>query len=171
MNRKTKADGGFTLVEMIVALVLGGIIVAAISPIFLGNAKSYYAVTSGNENIQAARIGFNRIMADLREINRSTSIVTGNAVSITFTDVNSNVITYTWSGSTVTRTKTGVPLAVLIPSASSFQIDYLDNVGATVTPPVAAPANVWRIQVTMQVTAAGQTVNFQSTVNPRMMPF
>lgn len=166
------SDRGFTLLEMIISLVVGGIVIATIAPIFRGNARSFYTVTAGNESIQAARIGFNRMMADLRDIALSTAITNGTANSITFSSVENTpnpVITYAFTNNTVTRTKTNVPTAVLIPGVTNFTIAYFDTVnGSTpIIPPVANQINVWSIRVTLDVTVVGQNMTFQSTVHPR----
>ncbi len=160
---------GFTLIEMIVSMVIAGIAMAAITPIFMGNTKSFNTVTLINESAQAARIGFNRLMADLREINRSTSISNGTANSITFIDVSGNVISYSQSGYDINRAKGVVASAKMIPNVSGFSIQYYDRNDALIALPISAPTNVWRICVTLNVTISGQTATFESSVNPRMM--
>jgi len=168
--RKTSVGNrGFTLIEMVVSLVIAGIVMATLTPIFVGNTRSFNTVTLVNENVQAARIGFNRLMADLREINRSASISNGTANSIVFTDVSANVISYTQSGYNINRAKGAVASALMIPNVSGFTIQYYDRNDALISPPLSAPANVWRIRVTLNVTVSGQTATFESSVNPRMM--
>jgi len=174
--RQTRThSAGFTLIEMIISIVLVGIIVASISPLFQGSARSYYTVTTINENFQAARIGFNRMLSDLRELLGSTSILSGTSYSITFTDVNGSTITYVLSNAyTLDRTKTGtdnIPPAVLVPNVTGLDIEYFDKDGVELAAPLAAPANVWNIRVSMTVNVSGQSASFQGTASPRNIPF
>ena len=61
-----RRSAGFTLIEMTVALVVTGIVMMAVLPLFKVNLNSYITVQSGKQHLDMTRIGFNRMIAENR---------------------------------------------------------------------------------------------------------
>jgi prepilin-type N-terminal cleavage/methylation domain-containing protein len=59
---------GYTLIEVVIVLIITGILVMTVNPFFKINLKSYLAVRSGKEMLQASRIGLNRMANEMRRM-------------------------------------------------------------------------------------------------------
>lgn len=58
---------GFTLIEMMVAMLLGLIVIAGVSSVFLANMRSYHANTALGDVQSNARIAFELMARDIRQ--------------------------------------------------------------------------------------------------------
>jgi type IV pilus assembly protein PilW len=85
-SRGQRRSGGFSLIELMIAVVLGLLVVAGLINLFIANRKSYQ-VQSGNNFLQedlriaSDRIGWSLRMADFWGGNPATSVVVGTAAS------------------------------------------------------------------------------------------
>ena len=84
--RWQRRSGGFSLIELMIAVVLGLLVVAGLINLFVANRKSYQ-VQSGNNFLQedlriaSDRIGWSLRMADFWGGNQASSVVVGTAAS------------------------------------------------------------------------------------------
>ena len=165
LNRILNNQKGMSLIELIVAIVVGAILVSATTPIVDVILGTYITATGVQEKQQEARIAFNRMINELRMIPSQTDITTLTSNSIAFTDFDGNTIQYSLSGNDLQRN--GFTCAQ---SITSFSIQSMD-VNNTVVTPSALNANVWSLQVSLTVQAQigsdMRTYTFQSQVNPR----
>lgn len=139
------ADEGFTLVEMIMAMTIFGVILSVALSVVSGTKKSSDTVRQVNDLNSEARQALNRISRELRQAVAVESVVgTDGAAGLTFdVDFNGNGtidsstadperLTYTWtssniylsaadvSGSTVTQ-------PILSGHVTSFRLDYFSS--------------------------------------------
>src|SRR5688572_11160216 len=68
-QRTSGAPGmrGFTLVELMIAMVLGLIVVGAVAAVFATNSRTYAATESLGRVQESARVAFELISRDIRE--------------------------------------------------------------------------------------------------------
>jgi len=152
---------GFTLVEMVLVIVLTAIIATLGSRIL---ASGFGAYITGKDLIQTewqGNIALERLARDLRLVRSASAadltITPGDQIS--FTDSNSNAISYTLSGTSLMRNSQ--PLADDI---SSLSFSYIASDGKT----SAASADlVHYIVVTLSTSRRGLNHDFSTIIHPR----
>lgn len=170
---RIKSSRGFSLVELMVALVLSGLAMAGIY-------RGYVAIVVAND-VQAAaielnqvlRIGLKRLTDELRMAGYnpfdSTPAPTldsaSNSTSISFSgDFDDDALTpygtisYQWDGygTDLVRSADGGPAQVVIPNVDGFSFVYLDSGGNVILPP---PPNTTPVVNTVQIAIVARTTN------------
>lgn len=157
---KKKQEQGFTLIELILAIVIVGIIAIAITAAFAPTMRVSVAVDTRKEALQGGRLAIERM---IREIREARSIAAGfTATSLTFTNAASSTITYSLSGASLQRIVGGVPSDITC-CVQGLTLTYLKKDGSAAT----LPADVWRIRADLQIKVGDETVELRSEVNPR----
>jgi len=135
---------------------------------------AFHTATSINEGYQASRIGFNRMISNLRMIPSTINITDGQDNSITYTNFDGESITYTLSGGVLQQGVDGTYYTCMR-HIDDLTISYLDTAGATISPPITSSNNVWRIEVeitvSMQVGGSQNSTVFRGSVTPRNFLF
>ncbi len=158
-----KGKQGFTLIELILAIVIVGIIAIAITAAFAPTMRVSVAVDTRKEALQNARSAMERM---LREIREAKSISAGfTPVSLTFINPANSTITYSWSGTPSTPLqRNGTDLACCV---EAMTLTYLKKDGTPVVIPPDSLSDVWRIQADLQIKVGDETVELRSEVNLR----
>ncbi len=158
--RPVKGREGFTLIEVVIVIVLIGVLATVLIQPFHQGVPSFIAVETRGDLTAEARQATTRMVREIRNIQRDVDngpeISSANATSITFTDVLSNGITFSLSGSTVQRNTN-----TLADKVSSLQFRYFDGSNAELTSlPLSGPnrEKVRRIRVVLTMQEGGQTV-------------
>ncbi len=130
---------GFTIPELLVAVAVVGLVLAAVLLIHQGTLQAYVFNSTSTETQQNARFALDRMA---REIRAASAITTATATSITFTAQDGvTVVTYALTGTTLTRNSQTVVGGV---AALTFVYrDANDATGATAT-------NTRRMDITIQ---------------------
>lgn len=152
---------GFTIIEMILAMVIVSIIVVSIAQMMLKGIDSYSLIVDRREAVQGARLAANIMSTELATITSpATDISSISATSITFTPAGGGgAITYLVSGSNLLRNSK--VLASSVTAATGFT--YFTSGGAV----TSDAAQVHRIGITVAVTAqnpANGTVTVKENV-------
>ena len=78
-------DAGFTIVEMVVAMVIMGIVASALSTTMVGSRETAETVRQVNNLNEEARLALNRIARELRQAREITAVGQADpALSVTF---------------------------------------------------------------------------------------
>lgn len=154
MRTMWRCPRGFTLAELLVALAILGLVLAGVVAIQQSALQAYVAGSNSVETQQNARVALERMSRDLRE---ATAITAANATTVTFTPVqlaapNPPVpnVTYALNGANLQRTVAGGPVEVLIGGVQILTLVYRDAADAALAVPVGTPANIRRIDITVQ---------------------
>lgn len=85
MIRRLRAnEGGFSLVELLVVVLVGGVLLSAIAGVVVAMLRTQRFVTTTRENLDEARVAVERIRQDLRGARRiQTTGPSGSASSAT----------------------------------------------------------------------------------------
>ncbi len=175
--RVLRREGGFTLVEMLVAIAVLGLILSGIASLLQATVTASGQTMNETPLQMEARSALDTMVGDLREAyygDTTTSVIVSmSGTSVTFyapdrlTPFHLREITYQLSGSKlqrgfVTSTNTGGPawtvlaapstFSNIVPNVTNFSLTYQDANGNT----TATPANVVRVLITLTVTAAPQ---------------
>ncbi|MBW2631685.1 MAG: prepilin-type N-terminal cleavage/methylation domain-containing protein [Deltaproteobacteria bacterium] len=187
--------GGFTLVEILVALFVMGIAVGAIYGIFTASNKSYHTQDRVAEAQQGVRVGTDFMVRDIRmagldPLNTAgAGIEEATATKIRFTsdiDMNGTIdnpqneekTTYEYDSANSRLRRclyegtAGVSWQTLIDNVSVLSLGYLDANGNTIAVPVAATdlGNIKTVVILMTCDGTdtqGQT--FSRTINTRVI--
>jgi len=143
-------EKAFTLIEVIVALVLVGII-AAVAGMGLVQITQGYVFTKKNaETVQKAQIAIARIS---KELGAATSIAaTPTSASITYTRDGSITNTITISGNSVQMS--GSNSGMLVDDVASYPTSsfiYYNGAGASFTPTASTTPTIKRIDINLTV--------------------
>lgn len=142
---------GFTLVELLVACAMLGLALAAVTIVVERGIRQSFIGTHKSEVQQNARAALERMAREIRET--TVPLTAATATSITFTHPDDGAITYTIDGNNnLTRNNTtvigGLRNLLLQPQLSLFV--YRDVDDSVLASPVATPANVYRVNITVQ---------------------
>lgn len=166
-QKDQKRVPGFSLIELLIAIAISGIVLGAVSSLFIMQNKSYSVQEQVAEMQQNARAAMDIMTREIRMAGpASTGIVSATANSINFTqdingdgdtaDANENM-TYAYDTADNQITRNTQPVAEKI---QSLEFKYWDD---TVTDyqdsnmlsrPVANPANIRVIQITITARTA-----------------
>lgn len=156
VNHKEK---GFTLIEIIVALVLMAIIAAVVSMGFLQVVKGYVFAKANADTVEKGQMAITRIIKELG----NCTITSGTASSVTFTrKSDSTTHTVTWTNGATVLLLDGVTLTDKVYQVNGFAILYINKDGSSSTTPSSSTVQV---QITLQLTAAGNTLTSSPFTN------
>lgn len=152
MRRSSKDSArGFTLIEIVLAIIVISAMVGAMAYILVSGIDSYSIIVDRREALSEARLGVNMMSGELQSIaDPAADISAVSATSITFTG-SSGQVTFAISGNALTRTDASGTsmLAGNVAAGSGFQ--YYTAGGAT----TAIPSQVYRVGIVLGITTAG----------------
>lgn len=144
---KDRREPGFTLLELILAMIVMGVIGAAVTPVIVASTDSYATARSLANHSQAAQFAIDRVIRCLREAPAGTttrlSLETSSGTVLEFTDGNGIQL----NGTTL-ELITPLGNAPIARDVTELTIEYIDDDGITV---VDDPANAHRIRVTFAI--------------------
>lgn len=155
--RRTRL-AGFTLIEMTIVIALIGVVAAALTPMIAGMFASYSDQRRFADKDEQARLALERMLRDLRTV-RAPADLSGGGASITFTDIDNAVTTYSLAGTQLLRNGD-----VLATGVSGLAFSYYDRRGAA----VAGAAIPYYIRVQFSLTTdTGVASAHAGEVHPR----
>ena len=159
-----RREQGFTLTELAIVTVVSGILIVVAIPFFELNVDSYVEIKAKKNMMQSARIGFNRMMAELHRIEDSLDISNGDATQITFDvpDDGLGFITYELSGNEILREG-----QKFLGPVDKFIIKYYEEDGTEKVTPFQFNSDVWRMHVEVVVGEGGSNLSLRGQVSPR----
>lgn len=168
MMQRLKRTGGFSLIEVVLALVISAMVVGVTTEGMLNSVDSYSFIANRKSALGDVRYAMNRISEDMLRVN-SGDITTTNATEIRFTDETAAATSYrlatNGSGLGVFR---GADL--MVDKVSAFTVAYYDGNGNVLDPTLGGtPSNTRRVKFTITTApVSGEgSVTLTSTVTPR----
>jgi prepilin-type N-terminal cleavage/methylation domain-containing protein len=176
ITRRLCNEKAFTLIEVIVSLVLVGIMAAVAGLGLVKITQGYVFAKQNSENLQKAQVAMTRIVKELgaaESQSGAAAITAAGPTSVSYTrrePIGSSTFisnTISISGGYVylnlNQAGNAILLNNVVPGSSSFA--YFDSAGNALSAPVAVPAKIRRIDVSLTVTDANnQTSNFTNSV-------
>jgi prepilin-type N-terminal cleavage/methylation domain-containing protein len=169
---------GFTLVELVIALVVTSILILAITPLLKVNLNAYVTVTKGKGDLNMARIGFGRMVSEMKRIQNANDVLILGTNQVQFEpafyrndDWYSEVIQYTYDTDAheITRSvQTGDMVEYpLMQNVQTFSIDYLDKNGAA----VATSKDIWLIRLSVTVGSGTEVASYSQEIHPKIISY
>lgn len=163
--RSMASASGFTIMEMVVVLVVTAIILAAILPFFKVNVDSFTNARLGKDILQSTRIGWNRMMEELKALEASIQIDQAYNSSIRFDLPGNSNIDYAYNSTYKELRREDVKL---IWGVQSFRIKYYDKDNNQISTPFFNRTDVWRLKIEMEVGYGSQVMVFtEGQISPR----
>jgi type IV pilus assembly protein PilW len=194
MNRSLNSKHGFSLIELITAIGISGIVLGAITATFISQSRSYDAQEQINGMQQAARAAMDMITREARMAGYNTNgaaVFDGITYNATQIRVQANLdgdtdtgdanedITYSYDAvDDVIERTTGGTTDTLVENIDVFTFQYLDESGTATT----TSADIRQIQITITArtarsdpsyTANGgyRTYTLTSLITPRNLAY
>ena len=156
LMKALRKKGGFTLLEVILALIVMGIITVTLVPLFRNNIEMYLHTSAIVEAGQSSRIAFNRVIMSMREM---TNLNYGTDGSINFDDIDGNTYSYEVSGDYLLMNG-----SVAAENVSGMILEYVSTDGST----SAAPdSSTWSIRVTLNFDIMNSPQSYSAEIMPR----
>jgi prepilin-type N-terminal cleavage/methylation domain-containing protein len=156
-----RSKNGFTLIEIIMAMVLIGIISAVVATVIAGGMNSWIFMKGQKDLMADASSTMRRMVREIKMI-RSPSIEVFASAECRFIDINNNSIDYVRTGNNLVRNGS-VLLGNL--AANGLQFSYYDNGGAAAT--LARAIKV--VNISLIVQQGSNRVRLQSAAGIRNM--
>lgn len=155
---------GMTLIEMVLAIVIVSIVLAATAPIIGNTFQSYVTTRSALDTTSKARLAVERIAREIRDVNYvagAYQFATMTASDVTFTKTDGTVVQVDRVGTDVRIRYTLPPPAIgpfvltndVTAGAANFVITYLDATSA----PGATAANAAFVQIDLTLDVPNTT--------------
>lgn len=160
--KKLVDERGLTIVEFVIVTVVTGIVMVSVLPFFRVNVDSYVSIRKGKDLQQMARIGFNRMMAEMKLIESSLDIDYGYSDEIRFDIPTQNNINYELDNYVLEREG-----EKLVEGVQSLQFRYFRENGTEKGAGFWWDSDVWRVHVTMIVGDGSTNMTLQGQVSPR----
>jgi type IV pilus assembly protein PilW len=174
MRRSLNTEHGFSLIELITALGISGIILAAVTATFISQSRSYDAQEQINGMQQAARAAMDIITREVRMAGYNTNgglTFDGIIYDTTQIRVQANldgdadtgdadediIYAYDTVDDVITR-ETGGNIDTLVEDIDVFTFQYLDESGTATT----TSANIRQLQITITSRTAKSDPNYTS---------
>lgn len=158
---------GMTLVEMVIAIIVVSIVLAASAPIIANVFRDYITTRSALDATSKARLAVERIVREIRDVNfnfgaGAYQFTTMTPTNATFTKTDGTTVAVTVAGSNVNLSYNSGPAQLLTDDLNALTIDYFQQDGAT---PTADPALVRfvRIGLDLNVRDTATAVHTEST--------
>ena len=194
MNGSLNTERGFSLIELMAAIAISGIVLGAITATFISQSRSYDTQEQINGMQQAARAAMDMITREVRMAGYNTnSTLTFDGITYATTqirvqanlngdgdtgDTNEDIIyAYDAVNDVIERT-TGVTTETLVENIDAFTFQYLDEFGTATT----TSAGIRQIQITITARTAKidpnyptnggyRTYTLTSLITPRNLAF
>ncbi len=172
MSRSHNTESGFSLIELITAIGISGIVLAAITATFISQSRSYDAQDQINGMQQAARAAMDMITREVRMAGYNTNAtltfdgVTYNATQIRVQanldgdadtgDANEDIVyAYDAVDDVITRA-TGGNTDTLVENIDVFTFQYLNETGGATT----TSGDIRQMQITITARTARSDPNY-----------
>lgn len=176
MIKRLKNNGGFSMLEMVLALVMGSLIVGATSQSLLDNVDSYTFIANRKSALGDARYAMNRMTQELLKVKSTSNLTISNPLGIQFNDDTGTAVGFYMSGNgssgnALWRGDVSDGTAddqKLVDNISAFNVSYFDANNVAVATSGDA-TTVKRITIQLSTAAIGNegSVSLQTTVTPR----
>ncbi len=162
INKVKRNQFGYTMLELVLAIALLGIIAGVMARMFIWGIDIYSFVSNRKDVLQTSRIGIEILVRDLRSIKSAGDINSASNGQIDFYNLDDENIIFTYNSGVFSRNSN-----TMIDGLSSFQFTYYDVDDDLISSPVADPATIWKIKYTLYATIDAKTFHLESTVIPR----
>jgi prepilin-type N-terminal cleavage/methylation domain-containing protein len=151
---------GFTMVELVIAIIIVAIIAMTASLLIGQAAKSYQSADNYSAINNQDRLALETMAREIRLL-RSPADITSlctSTTSLSFIDSNGNAMNYSYAGSVLTANGT-----MLADNVTNVAVTYYDKTSAATTNCLSA----WSIGVSITVSQGSDALTMRTRIHPR----
>lgn len=154
---------GVTLIELIMAITIVGIL-AAVSSLYIKETIDLWRFLSfRSEAVSQGRMALLRMEREIRQIKDNASVSAANSSQFRFLDNNNVDINFNLSGSSLMRNAD-----ILSSGASGLTFTYYNRANQVIASPMVSPTtNIYRIDISITIQSGGQSKTLRTQVYPR----
>src|SRR5262245_40364906 len=147
---------GFTLPELLVAIAVLALVLAAVTTIHQSVLQAYVIGSNKTEVQQNVRVALDRMGRTIRETR--TALTLAALTSLTVVDQDTGLpVTYSLNANTLIRATNGAD-EILLARVQDLAFTYFDSSNIELAAPVGTPANVFRVQIAIQTASEDNVV-------------
>lgn len=162
ISQAEPGDAGFTLIEIIVAMVLMGTLAVFIAMFLWYDVNMYQKVVANTDGLQSSRMALQRMASDIRQIANQDSIIIANSSALKFDNANDSLVSYLYAGGELR--KNSYPF---LKNVSAFQFIYYDESGSSISSPVSDFGQISTVRVSITTNQNGKVLSLNTTIRPR----
>jgi prepilin-type N-terminal cleavage/methylation domain-containing protein len=171
MRARATSSRGFSLIEMVAAIVVLGILVAAAAPMLVNGLRAYDATSASLVTLGKLRYATERLARELREVDHTGANYSLNMSLINpqFTKADGVTVTVNQALPNVTLAYSAPPVApapLLVDQVSALGFAYFDQDNNA----TASNVNVRYVQITLSLTQGAGTYTQRTRVALRNKP-
>jgi len=159
--RARRRDGGFTLPELVIVVVVVSIAGLVFAKMFIEAVKSYTYIDVEKDLLQESRYAQERMAREFKRVRNNTSISAASATTFAFVDRDAATISLSWNGTKgadLVYTKNGTA-RTLASNVDSLAFAYWKTNGTAATPVLSPSAtDIWRVTTYLRLAKSGQSV-------------
>ena len=166
-----KNQKGFTLIQLIMGLVVGGILAGVTSEILYTQANSYHYIADKKETMSDVRYALNRFSSELMRMQDEADITGVSSTDIQFLDLNGSTVHYELDNDADTGTMALFRNNVVILShVDDLEFTFYNADGDEITGNAENMADIRRIkmQVTTEDLNGRPGVTLTTAITPRI---
>lgn len=171
-----KGEGGFTLIEVVMAIVIFAVISVAIGSLLYQGSRSFEAMDIRRELTEQGSLATERLTRELRLIRcvsasgscapSASDITAMTSTEIRFVNMNNEGKGFRLDANALKlrRGKDATdPEDVLAANVSSLSFEYFKNDGSA----AVQASEVWRVKASFTLTSGAESIDFTASVHPR----
>jgi prepilin-type N-terminal cleavage/methylation domain-containing protein len=154
---------GFTLIEAVIVIVMVGLIALLVGNFIITSLQAWLLVSTRSSAFSSARVAMNRMVAEMKNINRPQSIYLMQTSECRFLNISMEEIDFKQSGTNLLRNED--ILVTNLASPEGLRFTYLNENGQ----PVASDdiLDIKSIRIWLSLTLANQRVTLESAARIR----
>ncbi len=153
---------GFTLIELVTSIVIVGVLSLFVSSFIFYEVNNFVFSNSRQQTVQDSRWALQLISKDLRQIVTPDSILYASGDSLSFYNVDTDVVVYTYSGNQILRNGD-----LLLSSVDSCGFRFYNNEGDVISSPVEDVIDIYLLSIRFITSSNNNATKFSSKVVPR----
>lgn len=163
-KKKKNSARGVTLIELIIVITTVGVL-TAVSSMYIKEVIDLWRFTTfRNELVSQGRMALLRMAREIRQLRDSNSISSADVAAFNFFDATDTAISYQLTGNNLLRNSD-----ILISGVTSLAFTYYDRSNNSLAAPVGTTTQIYRIDITLQLSSGGQTKSLTLDVFPRSL--
>ncbi|MFH0777832.1 MAG: hypothetical protein V2A71_04290 [Candidatus Eisenbacteria bacterium] len=164
-RRRGTTDGGQSLTELIIVIVIVGIVSLVFGRIFVEAARSYEETDKLEGILQNCRMAAERMSKEMRGIKDRTSYKETAQRSLYFRTMAGDSVRFSWDGTSGGELvfQRNLVSSVLTARVDSLGFSYFDSTGSA----APSPETIWRIGFTLRLKDGDKNTQMRSSVYVR----